>query len=132
MPRARKNLGDTHNFGRRVEPKGNRISKPRTLLWEWLLLSKKSPLRRLLSEAARAEGWQADAFDFLPTLGFWRVGARGGEVERVSLSPLQLRSEARKLELAAIVGRAVALLSWLGLADLHWENLVLGQDTQGR
>jgi len=31
-----------------------------------------------------------------------------------------------------VVGRATALFAWLGLADLHWENLALGQDARGR
>jgi hypothetical protein len=30
------------------------------------------------------------------------------------------------------LGRALALWSWLGVADLHWENLVLGVDGNGR
>ena len=131
MSGARVSLGDSHNFGRHVERRAERIFKPRTLLWEWLLLASNSPLRKLLNEAAAAEGLGPDAFGFLPTLRFWRVGARGGEVERVQLRPLQLRTEARKRELASITGRALALFSWLGLADLHWENLVLGQDAEG-
>jgi hypothetical protein len=125
-------LGDSHNFGRRVKRRGERIEKPRTLLWEWLLLSPKSPLRELLGQAAAAEGWEPETFEFLPSLKFWNVGARGGEVERIKLLPLQARSAARKQELASVVGRALALFSWLGLADLHWENLVLGQNADGR
>jgi hypothetical protein len=132
MSGARVHLGDSHNFGRRVERKGDRIVKPRTLLWEWLLLSPKSPLRRLLNDAATADGLAADAFGFLPQLEFWRVGAQGGAVERVQLAALKAGSESRRRELAGVVGRALALFSWLGLADLHWENLVLGQDAQGR
>jgi hypothetical protein len=31
-----------------------------------------------------------------------------------------------------VVGRAVALFSWLGVADLHWENLALGRGTEGQ
>jgi hypothetical protein len=30
------------------------------------------------------------------------------------------------------VGRALALFTWLGVSDLHWENLVLGADARGR
>jgi hypothetical protein len=30
------------------------------------------------------------------------------------------------------VGRSLALWSWLGVSDLHWENLVLGKDARGR
>jgi hypothetical protein len=31
-----------------------------------------------------------------------------------------------------VVGRSLALWSWLGVSDLHWENLVLGADERGR
>ena len=126
-------LGDSHNFGRRVSLKGKRVHKPRTLLWEWLLLGKDSPLRRLLGACAEQDGLGADAFDFLPTLGFARAkGRAGGEVEHVALEPLGRLSRAEKLVLATAVGRSLALFSWLGVADLHWENLVLGRDARGR
>ena len=37
----------------------------------------------------------------------------------------------RRRALARIVGRSLALFSWLGVSDLHWENLVLGVDARG-
>jgi len=126
-------LGDSHNFGRRVARKNGRISKPRTLLWEWLLLSADSPLRRLLNEVAAHDGLGLQAFDFLPTLRFFdHEAAHGGEVEELQLEPLRARSAESRRELAAIVGRSLALWSWLGVADLHWENLVLGVNASGR
>lgn len=121
MTRDPSHLGDAHNFGRRVTFTGARVHKPRTLLWEWLLLSGASPLRTLLD----------DAIDFLPDLAFTTPDAiGGGEVDRVALDPLSQTVD--KARLASIVGRALALFSWLGLADLHWENLALGQDARGR
>lgn len=133
MARARTHLGDSHNFGRRVELRAGRIVKPRTLLWERLLLAADSPLRKLLAEAALQDGLGADAFDFLLDLEFFPSRARyGGAVERASLTPLPAPSRARRRELARIVGRSLALWSWLGVADLHWENLVLGLDRRGR
>ena len=51
MSTARTHLGDSHNFGRRVTRRSGRIVKPRALLWEWLVLSADSPLRRFLAEA---------------------------------------------------------------------------------
>jgi hypothetical protein len=126
-------LGDSHNFGRRVARGNGRIQKPRTLLWEWLLLSADSPLRKLLSEAAAHDGLGANAFEFLPTLRFFDQQApHGGEVEELQLEPLRARSAEARRELAVIVGRSLALWSWLGVADLHWENLVLGVDARGR
>lgn len=134
MSAAPKALGDPHNFGRRVEARGDRIYKPRTLLWESLLLSPRSPLRAALSAAAVDAGLGPDAFSFLPTTRFSPSPPRGleGEVGRVTLAPLGRLSVGRRRELARVTGRALALFAWLGLADLHWENLVLGQDAKGR
>ncbi len=126
-------LGDAHNFGRRVSLVAGRIQKPRTLLWEWLLLAAESPLRRLLDEAALGAFQEPDAFGFLPTLEFFDLHAqRGGQVERAELEPLPLLDREGKSALAAIVGRSLALWSWFGVADLHWENLILGLDRRGR
>jgi len=119
--------GDSHNFGRRVTLRGKLVHKPRALLWEWLVLCRESPLRALLRKVAKAEGFRADTFDFLPSLRFYPApGGGSGEVEAVSLEPLRARSQQSRRELAEIVGRALALFSWLGVTDLHWENLVLG------
>ena len=117
---ARSRAGDTHNFGQHVELRGDRVYKPRALYWEWLFLSAKSPLRKLLADV-----------DFLPDLTFYepRALARGGEVSRLALAPL---GRVDKHELARIVGRAAALFSWFGVSDLHWENLALGRAPDGR
>lgn len=131
--RARAALGDAHNFGRRVAMRGRRVRKPRTLLWEWLVLSGKSPLRRVLDAAAAADPLGEGAFAFLPDLAFSAPRARaGGEVERVVLRPLTKLSREGRTQLARVVGRAIALFTWLGVADLHWENLVLGAGARGR
>jgi hypothetical protein len=133
LTRDPSHLGDAHNFGRRVQLGDARILKPRTLLWEWLLLAAESPLRRLLDERAERDGLGREAFDFLPDLAFSSPHARdGGEVERVVIEPLSDPTDEGKRALATIVGRALALFSWLGVADLHWENLVLGVGDRGR
>ncbi len=125
--------GDSHNFGRRVTLKAGRVQKPRTVLWEWLMLAADSPLRRLLDAAAAQDRLGVDAFGFLPTLKFYASKTDGaGEAERVKLAPLRGRSSAMRRSLSVIVGRSLALWSWLGVADLHWENLVLGVDQRGR
>lgn len=122
-------LGDSHNFGRHVSFRGDRVHKPRSLFWEQLLLSSESPLRRLLDEAAGGPGF----FGFLPQLQFFPdTSGPGGEVERIALEPLPRLTAARKRELSEVVGRSLALWSWLGAADLHWENLALGLDASDR
>jgi hypothetical protein len=131
MARPQPHLGDSHNFGRRVRLRGARVLKPRTVLWEWLVLSAESPLRRLLSAAAAEQGLSADAFSFLPSLKFWRwQTGSAGEVERLRLAALPRSARVRR-QLAEVVGRSLALFSWLGIADLHWENLALGARADG-
>jgi hypothetical protein len=126
-------LGDSHNFGRRVSLRGARVAKPRALLWEWLLLAADSPLRLLLDAAALRDGLGPDTFAFLPALEFFpEPGEVGGEVTRIELAPLPAPTDESRRALAAIVGRSLALWSWLGVTDLHWENLVLGTDARGR
>src|SRR5262245_47515234 len=129
---GRQTLGDSHNFGRRVHVGARRVEKPRTVFWERLLLDGASPLRRALASVAERAGLGADAFGFLPSLGFWpkRAGL-GGEVERVVLEPLGRLTAREKRELATVVGRSLALHAFLGIADLHWENLALGADSRG-
>ncbi|MDQ2642500.1 MAG: type 2 lanthipeptide synthetase LanM [Myxococcota bacterium] len=125
-------LGDSHNFGRRVTLRGKRVHKPRALLWEWLVLCRESPLRGLLAELAERDGLGPDTFAFLPSLRFYPARDQGfQEVEAVALEPLRARSQSSRRALAEITGRALALFSWLGVADLHWENLVLGSDPRG-
>lgn len=133
MTTPRSHLGDSHNFGRRVSVRDGRIVKPRTIFWERLVLSGESALRKLLDDAAERDGLGRDAFGFLARLQFFpsRSGP-GGEVERVELAPLGEIAGEEKRSLARIVGRSLALWSWLGVSDLHWENLVLGLDERGR
>jgi hypothetical protein len=133
MTSSRAHLGDSHNFGRRVSMAAERVEKPRTLAWERLILAADSPLRRFLDEAAKRDGLGREAFDFLPRLKFFPSRSQhGGEVERVELTPLPALSSDERRALARIVGRSLALFSWLGVSDLHWENLVLGVDGRGR
>lgn len=133
MTQAPDNLGDAHNFGRRVSMRAGRVHKPRTLAWEHLILGLDSPLRRLLDHAAQQDGLGDDAFAFLPALKFFPSREEhGGEVERIELAPLPELSGNDLFELGRITGRAIALFSFLGIADLHWENLVLGLDGRGR
>lgn len=131
--RSSRHLGDCHNFGRRVSRRGGRIVKPRTVVWEQMLLDAESPLRRLLDEAAERDVLGREAFGFLPDLTFHPASTGVcGEVDEIELEPLGALSDNEARRLAGIVGRSLALWSWLGVSDLHWENLVLGRDARGR
>jgi hypothetical protein len=105
-------IGDTHNFGRRVQVRGNWVHKPRTLAWEELFLSAKSPLRRLVP------------LEHLPDLRF-----RKNEAQRIALEPLPRRFD--PIAVARLGGQSIALWSWFGVTDLHWENLALGLGEHG-
>lgn len=138
MPQPLRELGDSHNFGRRVSERDGIIVKPRTVFWEWLLLSAESPLRECLQRIGAEDG-EGLRPDFLPALGFGHSAAgegaspwQSGEVERIALQPLPRLSDEDRHRLAAITGHAIALYSWLGLGDLHWENLALGLDARGQ
>lgn len=124
--------GDSHNFGRRVTRRatagGGRIVKPRTVVWERLLLDAQSPLRRALDDIPASES----TFAFLPDLKFFGGELLCGEVEALALEPLGKLAPGEMTELARIVGRSLALWSWLGVSDLHWENLALGKAKDGR
>jgi hypothetical protein len=133
IPATPTHAGDSHNFGRHVTIEGDRVHKPRTLLWEWLMLGAGSPLRALLTELAARDPSTRGAFDFLPELAFSSPTSReGGSVERIDLLPLPELSSSRRRELAIVVGRSLATWSWLGVSDLHWENLALGLDRHDR
>lgn len=122
----KRHAADSHNFGRRVTQRGARLHKPRSLFWEQLLLDRASPLRTFLNQITPG------FFEFLPHLRFFPdADGPGGEVERIRLEPLPRTSAELKRELATVVGRSLALWSWLGAADLHWENLALGVDDSG-
>jgi len=126
-------LGDAHNFGRRVSEREGFIVKPRPVFWEFLFLSAESPLRQFLASRLQADGLPALTFGFLPDLKFTNPRAReGGEVQRIALEPLPTLLPEQKRELASIVGRSLALWSWFGVADMHWENIVLGMDGAGK
>ena len=104
--------------------------KPRTVVWERLFLDAESPLRVVLDPAGRG-----GIFSFLPDLKFFPPSGRselGGEVMRVNLEPLGDLAPEGAEELARLVGRSLALWSWFGVSDLHWENLALGRATDGR
>lgn len=124
-------LGDSHNFGRRVARRGEWVEKPRTTAWEELFLGTSSPLLDLLDKAS-AQQLGVGAFSFLPRLRFEASETPATRlVESVHLLPFADSSADRTLKLAEIAGRFAALFSWFGVADLHWENLVVGQTPGG-
>jgi hypothetical protein len=121
--RKPENQGDLHNFGRRVRfIDGNTILKPREAHWEKLILCRKSPFRRKL-EAILAEDAIADC---LPDLSFGKTnGQKGTPVEILKLNE-PIPQEIDPLYLFEALGGLIAFTTWLGIEDLHFENIFVG------
>jgi|GEM_PF-4235478 len=120
-----KRTGDFHNFGQRVEEKGEQnpvFSKPRTVFWEHLFFGKQSPLLPILNQLSFSNG----AF----TLGslFCRLEVsssdswRTGEVKKIFESTTN-NSDQIFLKFGALAGYATAM----GLQDLHRENVLFDE-----
>lgn len=123
------NFGDTHNFGRAVRKiDRHTIFKPRPIFWEWLVLSNQSPFRKCLENLLD----QSPVLEknFLPELKFGpgslhRFGAQ--ELVTASISPIKKLSAKEQYSLCLITGQLLAISCWLGIEDLHIENLALGR-----
>ncbi len=125
-------LGDPHNFGQRVCRDGTqRICKPRTVFWEYLFLSRLSPLTSLLESEAKKRGFVYPGRS-LPKL-YVEMSSPGekcfGRVEELLLKPLI--SKDLDLEVLEDIGRTIALITWFGIGDLHRANVLLGKTSAG-
>ncbi len=125
-------LGDPHNFGKSVRlTRNGLIYKPRTLVWEHLLLSDFGNLRSLLGLISAQSGL-SPSVDVLPNLNFkprtTPAFISDGYVQPSKLLPIVnlIPSEARS------IGAVIALCTYLGISDLHSENTVLGRDASLR
>ncbi|MEO7774151.1 MAG: hypothetical protein ABIT61_05545 [Steroidobacteraceae bacterium] len=120
-------FGDTHNFGRHVQPNGkNWIHKPRSTFWEELLLSRDSSFRNELDRILAHEPvvscmpklhFKADSGDSAATL-----------MERVTVKPAITSCDLEYILEA--LGGLLAVTAWLGIEDLHNGNIVLGTDVR--
>lgn len=120
-----KRTGDFHNFGQRVEEKGEQnpvFKKPRTVFWEHLFFGRQSPLAPVFRNL------KFEKFNFAST--FFRLdihstdGWQTGEVKKV-FEKLE-KDEAPEdfyRKFGALIGYAAAM----GLQDLHQENVLIDQ-----
>ncbi|MGB0452631.1 MAG: hypothetical protein ACPGJV_02870 [Bacteriovoracaceae bacterium] len=120
-----KTFGDRHNFGRQVTRQGpDQILKPRSVFWEYLFLSGKSPLRIYINEIFKNSN-KTSPFQSIPDL---EVTFSGDEIYSGSLTYLPLESTFSTdvpLSQYESLGAIVALLSWFGIGDLHLENIII-------
>jgi hypothetical protein len=116
--------GDRHNFGQTVSVAGGFFRKPRTVLWEYALLGEDSTFRSLLDIWFRRD-LGASPFEVMPALTF--VIDTSGHGAASAFEPRETRvAEVKPIE-AHRVGMLIALLAWLGVDDLHCENVIIGR-----
>jgi hypothetical protein len=117
--------GDTHNFGRRVQPVGKDwISKPRSTYWEQLFLSADSGFRDEFDQIFGDE----PLVDCLPRIQFKKSASDSycTLVERLRVRPV---IESCDVEYALeALGGLLAISAWFGMEDLHRSNIALGTD----
>ena len=120
-------VGDKHNFGRRVVRIGNtQFLKPRCIFWEMALLSKDGLLRSYL-ETLFDKLKLANCFDLIPDHKFDFedfFGIRGGTVQPIGI--LNNKADCPDATTYERLGTFFALLMFLGVADLHRENIAYG------
>ncbi len=128
--------GDTHNFGKRVKllPDGS-LFKPRCLLWEQKILSRSSPFRCYLESLFSANS-TASPFRFAPHLDFKidKNFVYSGSVTPIQPAHQQLTDLGSELDACAFqaIGSMIGLCVWLGINDIHHENIFWGKDQHGK
>jgi hypothetical protein len=106
--------GDCHNGGLRVYSDGSgRIIKPRSMFWEWLLLSNMSPLKDIPAVGS------IDTLFSYDVEVVWSSFWLNGSVEQIGLPgdsdvvPINFTN----------VGELLAVIIFFGLGDIHHQNI---------
>lgn len=114
MIRPTSAYGDYHNCGKRVHYLGDgRITKPRTVFWEWLLLSSESPLQEL-----PVIGGVPNFFKSQIQIN-WQSRWLDGEV--IEFPQINI-GDNQQIDFESI-GQTLAVVSFFGIGDLHWQNV---------
>jgi hypothetical protein len=119
-------VGDPHNFGKIVKVQGNSVIKPRQIFLETMLLSQ-NRFRTYLDELFLKIG------EFSPLALLPKVAAIGDNSSG-SIDYIALNLPSRKVpepENFFGLGNLIYTLSWLGVTDLHVENIAIGWDSSG-
>ena len=93
-------------------------------MWESLFLGD-SGLRALIQHHVPLMSDGIDPFRLVPTLKFRNITINSGEVERFTASLSSIDPLTNEDQLA--LGAQIALWSYLGFGDLHWENILFGK-----
>lgn len=118
-------LSEPHNFGQRVYRinSSNQVFKPRTVFWEWLLLTN-SPFRQYIeTELKKVCAFSGTPLS-LPKINVKIDSMFSGHADFLSLTPISRLDEEQSVK----IGFTIALFAWMGMSDLHKENIILGLD----
>jgi hypothetical protein len=98
------------------------------LYWEFLFLSKDSPLRKLIEKKSYENGI-SNAFNTAPNLEFKNLTNQIGSVEKLQLQELENNYQLNTNDFQNI-GAMLALCFWFGIGDLHRDNMKFGLTPQ--
>jgi len=119
-------IGDAHNFGKKVSlSSSGKLSKPRMIIWEELFLNSKSKLRNLLTDIFK--NFEFNPTNYIPDLTFHKTSWFSGLVERFPIEQLNASTEACNTLNVYEIGSCVGLWCWLGMTDLHRDNIIFGK-----
>ncbi|MFN3454297.1 MAG: hypothetical protein ACK41T_05000 [Pseudobdellovibrio sp.] len=123
-----KYLADSHNFGKSVTIQNGLVNKPRNIYWEMIFLNENSPLRILINRYSKIAG-VVSPFEVAPNLKIFLSDFKSGIIEQLNVKKVDrciTQIEAQS------IGAMSALCYWLGIGDLHHENVVVGLDDNGK
>lgn len=122
---------DPHNFGRKVKIfPGEKVLKPRNISGEFFLFSQEGPLREFL-RAKLPSDYSPEAL--LPKIDFFSEPDSKPTLAYQEMSYLSLPGAPRPLtpEDYRRLGAVLALTQWLGIVDLHADNMFFGFTSEG-
>ena len=120
--------GDCHNFGKVVRFEQGYYLKPRTVVWEEMFLSSYSIFRTFVHDKF-LKTYEASPFDIMPTLEFSRSQLGEGRVS--AFEPYALWEGCLNCEESYRIGMLLGKLTWVGVDDLHSENMIVGRSGIG-
>lgn len=113
---------DLHNFGRSVFLEGQWVNKPRNVYWEQCFLGDSS-VRQFIEQSFDKE---YHPFKIIPKLQFKELTSTSGTEE--FYKPVNNVVGNISDSESWLIGSSLALWSFFGAGDLHWENIIYGRD----
>ena len=118
-------VGDVHNFGHKTTVIGEVVEKFRPIYWEWLFLSKNSPLRTY----CQSELGSNDPFLSFASLNFHTQKDELDRFQKHTVETLQIKKVSDFKEKEAFkLGQSFGACTFFGITDLHSENFLIGRD----